>query len=188
MNPCPCGHLGDTLKQCSDSDVAVQRYIGRLSGPILDRIDMHLEVPRLSSQELLSNAPAAETSSKIRERVIAARKRQLARFTGLNTFSNAEMSPVHLKQFCKLDAPSHELMKKAMQRLHLSARAFDRVLQLAITIADLAQSDNITSAHLAEALQYRALEKLYKTSNPVPTATVSRLPQSMVPPSQKIAN
>ena len=136
----------------------------KLSGPLLDRIDIHLEVPRLSESELLQHKVAGETSADIRARVVAARELQRKRFEGLGIQSNAEMSPVHIKQFCALDDGSQMLMKKAIQRLHLSARTFDRILRMARTIADLAGSETVQSTHLAESLQYRAIEKLYRTS------------------------
>ncbi|MEB3286301.1 MAG: YifB family Mg chelatase-like AAA ATPase [Vampirovibrionales bacterium] len=164
MNPCPCGYLGDSVKACSDHDGAVQRYLSRLSGPIADRIDMHLEVPRLSPEELLnSNQAVTESSQVIRKRVIAAREKQVARFKDEGIFANAEMPPALIRKYCVLDAASQHMMGVAMQRLHLSARAFDRVLRLSRTIADLADSESIQSAHLAEALQFRAIDKLYRS-------------------------
>lgn len=174
MNPCPCGYLGDPGKTCSDSDHQIQRYMNRLSGPILDRIDLHLDVPRLSHQELLQpGGHQAENSAAIRDRVNRAREIQLTRLEGTGIFSNSEMSPAHIKQFCVLDDGSQELMRKAVQKLYLSARAFDRILRLTRTIADLAGAEAIQSKHLAEALQYRALDKLQKVRQlaSVPTST-----------------
>lgn len=163
MNPCPCGYKGDSIKTCTCSDGQIQRYVTKLSGPLLDRIDLHLEVPRLSEAELLNQAGTqGESSAVIRDRVITARQRQEARFAGTGLHCNAEMSPAHLKAFCILDNGSQELMKQAVQRMHLSARAFDRILRLARTIADVAGQEAIQSNHLAEALQYRAMERLYQ--------------------------
>lgn len=166
MNPCPCGYAGDSVKACTCSDTQIARYVQKLSGPLLDRIDIHLEVPRLRESELLNHNAGGESSDTIRERVLAARAMQHKRFADLGIHTNAEMSPVHIKQFCALDAGSELLMKRAIQRLHLSARTFDRILRMSRTIADLAGSEHIQSGHLAEALQYRAIEKLYRLSKP----------------------
>lgn len=166
MNPCPCGYKGDTAKTCSCSPAQVQRYATRLSGPLLDRIDMHLEVPRLKHQELLNQDSDAQTeaSATIRERVIIARQRQLARFEGTRLITNSEMAPPDLKKYCQLDATGQAILQNAVTKLNLSARALDRLLRLARTIADLAASEAIASHHLAEALQYRSLERLYQKS------------------------
>ncbi len=167
MNPCPCGYAGDTVKACTCSDTQIARYVQKLSGPLLDRIDIHLEVPRLREGELLNQQAApGESSEAIRRRVLAARGMQQRRFAGLGLHTNAEMSPVHIKQFCALDEASEMLMKRAIQRMHLSARTFDRILRMSRTIADLAGAERIQSAHLAEALQYRAIEKLYRVGKP----------------------
>lgn len=163
LNPCPCGYAGDTQKQCSCSDLQIARYLQRLSGPLLDRIDIHLEVPRLKDSELLSRqVEGSETSEIIRERVIRARQLQVARFEGLGTHCNAEMTPQQIQQFCSLDAAGQGVMQKAIQRLHLSARTFDRILRLSRTIADLSGSERVHACHIAEALQYRAVDKLYR--------------------------
>lgn len=164
MNPCPCGYKGDLIKNCTCSDAQIQRYIAKLSGPLLDRIDIHLEVPRLPEDELLAptqTTVAAESSQIIRQRVITARNRQLERFTGKDTLSNAEMSAAQLKEHCQADGACQELLKRAVSRMHLSARALDRILRLSRTIADLEGAENIQSHHIAEALQYRALERSY---------------------------
>lgn len=166
MNPCPCGFLGDPTKTCIDSESQVQRYIGKLSGPLLDRIDIHMEVPRISDDEMLHGStgtvPAAESSAKIRERVVAARHRQAERFRHTGIFCNAEMTPAQIKEFCLLDDATSQLMKRAVQRMNLSARAYDRILRLSRTIADLEGHEEILSHHVAEALQFRALDRLYQ--------------------------
>ena len=157
MNPCPCGYYGDTLKQCTCAPGAITTYQKRISGPLLDRIDMLIHVPRVDYQKL-STARHGESSAAIRERVEFARKRQSERFAGTALFSNADMSPAELRRFCMLDAPSQSLMQSAMRQLQLTARGYHRVLKLARTIADLADSADIKQVHLAEALQYRAKE------------------------------
>ena len=154
MNPCPCGYFGDNVKECTCSESTVSRYQKRISGPLLDRIDIHVEVPRVQ-YEKLSDDRAGETSSQIRARVEAARERQQRRFIGTKLTCNAEMGPGEVRKFCEVDAAGQGLLKAAMNQLHLSARAFHRVLKLARTIADLAGSDAIGAAHIAEAIQYR---------------------------------
>jgi magnesium chelatase family protein len=162
LNPCPCGYRGDSARACTCSDLQVQRYFGKLSGPLLDRIDLQLEVPRLTESEMLAPVSAAsrETSEQVRARVMQAREVQLARLAGSGLVCNSEMTPAHLQQYCLLDAAGRELLRRAVQRLHLSARAFDRILRVARTIADLAGQEAILSAHVAEALQFRALDRL----------------------------
>ncbi|MEN6554846.1 MAG: YifB family Mg chelatase-like AAA ATPase [Anaerolineaceae bacterium] len=157
MNPCPCGYYGDTLKQCTCAPAAITTYQKRISGPLLDRIDMLIHVPRVDYQKL-SSSRQGESSAAIRERVELARQRQSERFAGTALFSNADMSPAELRRFCALDAPTQALMQTAMRQLQLTARGYHRVLKLARTIADLAGSAEIGQIHLAEALQYRAKE------------------------------
>jgi magnesium chelatase family protein len=154
MNPCPCGYFGDPVKDCSCSATAIARYQKRISGPLLDRIDIHVEVPRVD-YEKLADKRQAETSAMVRARVQAARTRQLQRFDGTKLTCNAEMGPAEVQKFCAVEPAAEKLLKAAMQQLHLSARAFHRVLKLARTIADLGASDIISSHHLAEAIQYR---------------------------------
>ncbi|HLI05661.1 MAG TPA: YifB family Mg chelatase-like AAA ATPase [Ktedonobacteraceae bacterium] len=154
QNPCPCGYFGDPVKECTCSAMAIARYQKRISGPLLDRIDIHVEVPRVD-YEKLADKRQAETSAAIRLRVQAARERQLERFKGTKLTCNTEMGPNEVREFCQTDPSGEKLLKAATQQLHLSARAYHRVLKLARTIADLAGSDMIMANHIAEAIQYR---------------------------------
>ncbi len=154
MQGCPCGYYGDPVKECSCSATAIARYQKRISGPLLDRIDIHIEVPRVD-YEKLADKRSVENSEAIRRRVQAAREQQLQRLTDTRLTCNAEMGPTEVRQFCQTDASGEKLLKAAMQQLHLSARAYHRVLKLARTIADLAESEMILANHIAEAIQYR---------------------------------
>ena len=156
MNPCPCGYLGDSQKPCTCTEFQVQRYRSRLSGPMLDRIDLQIEVPRLTEAELLNKDFKSESSETIRARVVKARKLQSARYKGFGIFTNSELTPDLIKKFCKLDEKSETLLKTAIARFNLSGRAYDRIVKLARTIADLDNSENIESSHIAQALQYRS--------------------------------
>lgn len=158
MNPCPCGHYGDSHRVCRCTPPQIQRYRARISGPLLDRIDLHVEVAALDEHELL-NAPNGEPSSKIRERVIAARKIQTTRYHGAKIHSNSQMEPTHLQKFCALDKKSETLLRHAIREFNLSARAYDRILRVARTIADLAGIENVAEQHIFEAINYRALDK-----------------------------
>lgn len=158
MNPCPCGYLGDPKHECRCAPTQIQRYRARISGPLLDRIDLHIEAPALSLAELRSTQ-TGETTASIRARVEAARTRQRARFAGSKTSSNARMSTPQLKKHCAIDTSLGDLLQQAMEQLHLSARAYDRILKVARTIADLASADRIESNHLLEAIQYRSLDR-----------------------------
>jgi magnesium chelatase family protein len=159
MNPCPCGYFGDLKRECRCAPTQVQRYRQRISGPLLDRIDLHIEVPSVEYRDI-SSERAEESSSAIRERVAAARKRQQSRFaTDRKTNCNARMGTKQLKQFCKLDDESQELIRVAMTELNLSARAYDRILKVARTIADLAAVDAIGAEHVSEAIQYRSFDR-----------------------------
>jgi len=158
MNPCPCGHYGGNQRVCRCSPYQIQKYRGRISGPLLDRIDMHVELNALSNDELL-NAPTGESSAEIRERVIQAREIQEHRFTSSGIYCNAQMEPVQLQNFCKLDTQSTAYLRQSINDLQLSARAYDRILRLARTIADLAKEENIKPEHIFESVQYRDLDK-----------------------------
>jgi magnesium chelatase family protein len=157
MNPCPCGYYGDAVKACTCAPSTVTKYQKRISGPLLDRIDIHVEVPRVDYQKLSSDR-LGEASEKIRERVETARQKQRERFASMksnNVLSNADMRVGEVRLFCKLDEAGESLIRAAMGQMNLSARGYHRVLKLARTIADLAGCEQIQAAHLAEALQYR---------------------------------
>jgi magnesium chelatase family protein len=154
MNPCPCGFASDPDKECSCTQQAIQRYQRKLSGPLLDRIDVHVEVPRVEYDKL-TGTRTPESSASIRERVQRAREIQLQRFAGTRITCNAEMGPKEVRQYCPVEPAAQTLLKAAVQQLHLSARAFHRTLKLARTIADLAGAEVLGAAHVAEAIQYR---------------------------------
>lgn len=154
MNPCPCGNLSDPQKQCTCTQSQISRYKAKLSGPIIDRIDIHIEVPRLKFEKL-STDNLAEKSQGIRNQVILARKIQAKRFEKLNFTTNAEMDTRHIRKFCPIGEPEKALLKKAINQMNLSPRGYHRLLKVARTIADLAGDENISTFHLAEAIQYR---------------------------------
>ncbi|MFH2033541.1 MAG: YifB family Mg chelatase-like AAA ATPase [Candidatus Margulisiibacteriota bacterium] len=158
MNPCPCGNYMDTLKNCTCTPLKIQRYWGKLSGPLLDRIDLHLEVPRLKKEDLYSKE-SGESSKAIRARVTAARNIQKKRFAGTRTHSNARMQSKQTRQFCVLSGEAEELLKSAVLHLRMSGRAYDRILKVSRTIADLDGSEVIEARHIAEATQYRTLDR-----------------------------
>lgn len=161
MNPCPCGYLGDKEKQCTCSEFQINRYRSRLSGPLLDRIDLQVEVPRLTSEELLNTQPSTESSADIRKRVINARKIQTERYKNEGILTNSELTAKLIKKYCQLDKNCTETLKLAATKYQLSGRRYDRILKLARTIADLENSTDIKQSHLMQALQYR----MFKLSN-----------------------
>lgn len=158
MNPCPCGFATDPKKECHCSPLQIQKYMSKISGPLLDRIDIHLEVPALRSQELLSKT-CAEPSEKIKQRTVQARDIQRTRFHGSNIFCNAQMGTKELKKFCTLTPEGEMLLHNAIEEIGLSARAHDKVLKVSRTISDLAGSETILPEHIAEAIQYRSLDR-----------------------------
>lgn len=158
MNPCPCGYFGDSRHQCTCTPSQIHRYRQRVSGPLLDRIDIHVEVPAVPYKDL-SNDYAGEPSSIIKERIQKAREIQIKRFKKDNIYSNAKMRSRHIKRYCQLSTDAREIIETAMHRLGLSARAYTRILKVSRTIADLAGSDDIKAEHVAEAIQYRSLDR-----------------------------
>ena len=160
MNPCPCGYYTDPERACTCSAPIIQRYLSRISGPLLDRIDIHIEVPAVKYREL-SEGTSSEPSQTIRDRVERARQIQLKRFRGhLRLFCNARMDSRDIRHYCAVDQAGAELLQAAMTKLNLSARAYDRILKVSRTIADLAASPHIHAEHLSEAIQYRSLDRL----------------------------
>lgn len=155
MNPCPCGFLGDKEKQCTCSDTQIQRYQSRLSGPLLDRIDLVINVPRLTTDELIQKGES-EPSAKIRERIIRARKIQAQRYKNDGILTNSELTTKLIKKYCVLSDKCTEILKFAAQKYNLSGRKYNRILKLARTIADLDNSENITELHISQALQYKS--------------------------------
>jgi magnesium chelatase family protein len=164
MNPCPCGFWNDPTRECRCTPLQIQRYIGRISGPLLDRIDIHVDVPAVRFRELTGDTPPdAEGSTAIRSRVISARERQRERLGPEGIFSNAAMTPRLIRKYCRIDVESETMLERAMNRLGLSARAYDRILKVSRTIADLENSEVINSAHVSEAVHYRSLDRTYWT-------------------------
>jgi magnesium chelatase family protein len=161
MNPCPCGYFGDPTRECHCTPPMIQRYVSKISGPLLDRIDIHIEVPAVKYRELRGPA-SSEDSAGVRARVIAAREQQLARFKGeKKIYSNAQMASRQIRKHCAISAEGEKLLENAVTRLGLSARAHDRILKVARTIADLDGAENLEPKHLSEAIQYRTLDRSY---------------------------
>jgi magnesium chelatase family protein len=160
MNPCPCGFFNDSSRECTCTPPMIQRYVSKISGPLLDRIDIHIDMPAVKYRELREDA-GGEASERIRERVVAARRRQLARYQGEKIYCNAQMSSRQIARYCNISPECERLLESAMTRLGLSARAHDRILKVARTIADLAGARDISTEHIAEAIQYRSLDRSY---------------------------
>jgi magnesium chelatase family protein len=160
MNPCPCGYYGDPTRDCSCPPSKIRSYLGRISGPLLDRIDIHIEVPALKYDELAQKKDA-EKSETIRSRVIRARSVQTQRYKGRNIYCNSGMNQKDLKTYCGLSEASNSILKRAIETLSLSARAYNRILKVARTIADMNGKEDIAVEHIAEAVQYRSLDRKY---------------------------
>ena len=158
MNPCPCGYYTDPSRECTCSPNQIQKYLGKISGPLLDRIDLHIEVPALKWKEI-SDTTLAESSSAIRERISQARTIQQKRFVDDGIYCNSQMTTSQLRKYCQLDEPSQSLLKTAMEKFGLSARAYDRILKVARTIADLDVEENLKPSYIAEAIQYRNMDR-----------------------------
>ena len=158
LNPCPCGFLGDSRRECSCSYLQIQKYRSKISGPLMDRIDIHMEVPAVQYKDLASKNNG-RSSADILEQVNKARAIQTKRFEKMKIYTNAQMSSRHLRKFCIVDDESEVLLERAMEKMGLSARAHARILKIARTIADLEGSSEIKSDHVAEAIQYRSLDR-----------------------------
>jgi magnesium chelatase family protein len=158
MNPCPCGYLGDTKRECTCTHDRILKYRSRISGPILDRIDIHIEVPRIKHHELKKKS-SEETSASIRERIERVRAMQRERYKELGFYTNADIPPKLIETFCTLGKEADDLLDMAVKELHLSARAYHRILKLGRTIADMSGSEGIGFEHISEAVQYRTLDR-----------------------------
>jgi magnesium chelatase family protein len=160
MNPCPCGFFNDPSRDCTCTPPQIQRYVSKISGPLLDRIDIHIDMPAVKYRELREDA-SGETSDQIRARVIAARQRQLRRYQGEKIYCNSQLSSRQIRKYCNISVECERLLESAMTRLGLSARAHDRILKVARTITDLDSAENIEVPHISEAIQYRSLDRNY---------------------------
>ena len=160
MNPCPCGYYGSKDKECTCTPAMIQKYMGKISGPLLDRIDIHIEVQPVK-YEKLDSIGKEETSNEIKKRVNMARSIQKERYKKDRIFSNADLTPKLVEKYCKLEETSKKILKNAFETLGLSARAHGRILKVARTIADLENSEQIKKEHIAEAIQYRSLDRKY---------------------------
>ena len=161
MNPCPCGHYGSKSHICKCTPAAIHKYLDKLSGPLMDRIDLHIEVDGVSFDQLRATDHLEETSASIKERVNKARAIQNARFAGTSVRCNAKMPTKMVNKYCVIDDATQELLKEAFDKLHMTARSHNRILKVARTIADLEGSENILMEHVAEAIGYRSLDKKY---------------------------
>jgi magnesium chelatase family protein len=160
MNPCNCGFYGDPTRECRCTPPQIQRYISKVSGPLLDRIDIHINVPAVKVSEL-SAKENGESSAEIRERVVRARKVQQERFSGEHVYCNAQMPSRLIRKYCQLNSSAQQLLERAIMKLGLSARAYDRILKVSRTIVDLEAMDQIEDKHISEAVQYRTLDRTY---------------------------
>ena len=161
MNPCPCGYYGSKDKVCTCNDFQIKKYLNKLSGPLLDRIDIHIEVESVKYSKLENENFKIETSASIRQRVNSARQIQLKRYKGYNIYSNSELTPKLISKYCKLNPQCKKILESAFEKLGLSARAYSKILKVARTIADLEASSNIEFSHITEAIQYRNLDRKY---------------------------
>jgi len=160
MNPCPCGYWNSVLKECTCTPPVIQRYLAKISGPLLDRIDLHIDVPEVKYKELTTGA-RGEPSKVIAQRVCKARDIQLSRFRNTSLYCNSQMRPAEISKHCVLDESTRKMLESAIQRLGFSARAYDRILKVSRTIADMADSAEIREEHVSEAVQYRSLDRNY---------------------------
>lgn len=160
MNPCPCGYYGSKEQECHCSPQVISKYMGKISGPLLDRIDIHIEVTAVKYKKLQDDTKV-ETSKEIKNRIDEARKLQIDRYKQYGIFSNAQLTPKLIEKYCILDNKSQQILQGAFEKLGLSARAYGRILKVARTIADLDQKDMIEPNHIAEAIQYRTLDRKY---------------------------
>jgi len=157
INPCPCGYLGHPRRECKCSDKMVRKYRARLSGPILDRIDLHVNVPAVETEKLGAEVQSGKGSKQIREQVVEARRTQESRFDTDGIFTNSQMHNKHVKKYCKLDGETERILRLAVEKFDLSARSYFRLIKVARTIADLEGAENIAIKHMAEALQYKQM-------------------------------
>ncbi len=163
MNPCPCGYYGSEEKQCNCKPEQIKKYMNRISGPLLDRMDIHIEVNKVKYSQLEQESKN-ETSEEIRKRVNRARQIQLERYQKYHIFSNSELTPKLIEKFCQLDTESKQILETAFHKLNLSARGYNKILKVARTIADLEECEKIQQKHIAEAIQYRSLDRKYWNS------------------------
>jgi magnesium chelatase family protein len=160
-NPCPCGYYGHPKKECVCTPYQIQKYISKISGPLLDRIDIQIEVPPVEIEEITSDTPA-ESSEEIRKRVEKVRMLQYERYKGKKIYTNAQLSSKLIKEFCPMTDEAKRLLKISVEKMSFSARAYDRIIKVARTIADMDNKEIIDSVHIAEAVQYRSIDKLMK--------------------------